>query len=143
MTRKSELTTPWIALVMLLAGCTHDLDSVALPCTKNADCPNKGQQCVSSHCQMVDGTDNPGKNISLALNAQGEAFIAYTNKAPGAGQLVLATNYCGTWKTLVVDTKADHDFGTTMAEVNGVVHIAYYNTKGMDLMYATICPACP
>ena len=91
----------------------------------------------------VDTKNSPGKNLSMALDSAGKAYIVYTNKATAKEELVLANNFCGSWNTQVVDTATTFDFGTTVAVTKGVVHIAYHDLVGKDLMYASICVTCP
>ena len=63
---------------LLLGGCVHDLDSVALPCRTAADCPT-GHTCQATRC--VAGSGNVDSSIDLRPDAKRKDGKAVDAKA--------------------------------------------------------------
>lgn len=91
--------------------------------------------------QKLDDTDTHigWKDLSLAVDAQGYAHLAYVNGK--AEEFRYATNTGGSWETTTIDQGEDvGDFCSLAVDGDGRVHIAYNNDSdgGNDgLYYAT------
>lgn len=69
-----------VGLLVMVAGCTHDLDSVALPCGAAQACPD-GQRCVSGKCEAHTATDQ-GADLDATLR-DGPAKDRAADTGPG------------------------------------------------------------
>ena len=93
---------------------------------------------------LVEKNLAAGRNISLALDTAGNAYVVHTDSAPGPGRVLLQSNKCSKtkWTKKAVDTSSKNDFGTAVAVHNGVVHVLYHSIVAKDLKYLTECITC-
>jgi hypothetical protein len=88
--------------------------------------------------EAIDGMASPSIESSIAVNASGQAFIAY---ATDGGIPKFVTNESGSWKKKTMETvlTSDDEFSnfSIALDSQGSVHVSYANTTLETIRYAT------
>ncbi len=93
-----------VAVAVLSAGCTHDLDSVVLPCSDEEACA-KGSVCVKGRC--VSGSADAGKDIAGKEAGKPEAGVDAAVKDQEVADRKVATDKALTDKAKPADQTPD------------------------------------
>ena len=87
--------------------------------------------------QTVDSVGDVGANVSLALDAAGNAHISYLDSTNGNLKYASWNSSTSAWDINTVDSSGDVGFGNTSLALDsaGNAHIGYFDSTNYELKY--------